>query len=173
MSKKPTKRSAPRSAAKKAKTEAAAPLFGSLVRGILGLFKEDLPESEYRGSGRCETEVMGVSAFQPNLEAVCGGRSAQAAKYAVNARVVPDEEEGLTRVEIRGKRVGHLKPSDAKFLAKQLAKAGVGPCVLKVTAVILGGPRKKNGTDEDFTVKLCLPPRPEKKPPTVDTPPED
>jgi hypothetical protein len=172
MAKKPIKRSSARPKAKKP-AASSPPLLGTLFRGLIGLFKEDLPESEYRGSGRCDTDVAGVATYQDNLETICGGRTTQAAKFAVNARVIPDAEAGLTHVEIRGRRVGHLKPSDAKFLAKQLEKAGVGPCVLKVTAVVLGGRRKKNGENEEFTVKLCLPPRPEKKPPTVTTPPGD
>lgn len=173
MPKKSAKRASPRSPKAKTKQPLSPPLLGSLFRGLVGLFREDLPESEYRGSGRCETEVVGTADYQANLEDIAGGRSAQPAKLAVNARVLPDLNLGVTHVLMRGKRVGYLKPADAKFLAKQLEKAGVWPCSLKVTAVILGGRVKKNGTYDNFSVKLCLPPKPEKKPPTVETAPED
>ena len=161
MRKKSTK---PRSSSASGTTN--TPILKTVFRKLLRLFEEDLPVSEYRGNGKCDIDVLGVREHQAELEAICGGRFLKPHTHITRALLSPDTESKLMRVEIQGKRVGQLKPSDAKFLQKQLDAANVGPCAIKVPALILGGRRKKNGDEEDFTVKLCLPPRPQppKKP---------
>jgi|GEM_PF-5790673 len=161
MSKKTSKRRSPRSRS----APSQAPLLKTVLRGILKFFEEDLPVTEFTGAGKFDTEVAGVKNHQAALEAICGGRSLKPQKHMLRALVTPVPTEKTMRVEIERKVVGQLKPADAKFLQKQLDAAEVGPCALRVSALIQGGRRKKNGEEEDFTVALCLPPRPEKKVP--------
>lgn len=158
MSKKPVKRSA-----KRFPKPAQPPLLHSMVRGFLKLFREDLPVTEFLGSGKCDVEVADVKHHQDALELICGGRTTKAHKLPATALITPSPRDARMAVEIQGKTVGQLKPADAKFLQKQLSKAELGLCALKVSAVIEGGRRKKNGEEEDFRVRLCLPPRPERK----------
>lgn len=159
------KKSAPR---RPSKPTAAPSLLKSVVRRLLGLFEEELPVTEYRGRGKFDTEVAGVKLFQAELEAICGGRTARAQKLPVSALLRPDRGGGATRVVVAGREVGQLKPKDARVLGRQLEAAELGDCALKVPGVILGGRLKRNGEREDFSVKLSLPPRPEKKAPAAD-----
>lgn len=170
MPKKAPKRSSRASAA-----PAGPPLLKAVIGKILRLFEEDLPVSEFRGPGKFDTEVAGVRDHQDALASICGGRFEKAHRHTTRALLTPDARAGSIRVEMRGKDVGHLKPADAKYLQKQLTAANVGPCALKVPALILGGRRKKNGEEEDFTVMLCLPPKPKppKKPVQFDGDPDE
>ena len=159
MTNKTIKRKSPRSR----QTPHKAPLLKTVLRSILKLFEEDLPVTEFRGPGKFDTEVAGVRNHQAALESLCEGRSAKAQKCILPALVIPVPRENAMRVEIGRTVVGQLKPADAKRLEKLLSTAQVELCALKVSALIQGGRRKKNGEDEDFTVTLCLPPKPEKK----------
>lgn len=161
MSKKKLKRRSPR--ARPAPSQ--APLLKTVIRSFLKLFEEDLPVTEFQGPGKFDTEVKGVERHQAALEAICGGRTAKAQKHLLTALVTPMPRDNTMRVEIQRKVVGQLKPADAKFLQKQLSSVQTeGPCAVRVSALIQGGRRKKNGEEEAFTVALCLPPKPEKKP---------
>lgn len=149
-------------------TPPKAPLLKTVLRSILKFFEEDLPVTEFRGPGKFDTEVAGVKIHQTALETLCGGRSPKAQKCVLPALITPVPCEKIMRVEIARTIVGQLKPADAKWLQKQLSAVHEGDCALKVSALIQGGRKKKNGPDEDFTVMLCLPPRPPKKTPALD-----
>lgn len=161
MSKKTLKRRSSRSRP----APAQPPLLKTVIRSFLRLFEEDLPVTEFQGPGKFDTEVAGVEHHQRALETICGGRTSKAQKHFLTALVTPVPREKTMRVEIQRKVVGKLKPADAKFLQKQLSSVHDEPCAVKVAALVQGGRRKKNGEEEDFTIALCLPPRPEKKPP--------
>jgi hypothetical protein len=151
------------------------PILTHLVRGFLRLFVEELPVTELRVAGKPSIEIAELKTpdHQAALEALCGGRSFKAQKQLVGAIITPEANNTVWRVTIEGKSVGQLKPADAKFLAKQLAKAELGPCAVKVSALIEGGRRKKNGDEENFFVKVTLPPRPQKKPAALAAPPPE
>lgn len=159
MRKKPFKHRSSRSS----QAPVGAPLFKTVFRSILKWFEEDLPVTEFHGRGKFDTEVAGTREYQTALEALCGGRTTKPQKLVMQAVVSPVPREKTMRVEIEGKLVGHLKPGDAKFLQKQLSAVQEGPCALQISALIQGGRKKKNGETDDFTVSLCLPPKPEKK----------
>jgi hypothetical protein len=153
----------PKSSTKKNKNVPGRPLLGSVMRRFFGFFTDDLPVSEYRGEHKPNTEVAEVKHFQPVIEDICGGRAPKSVKIPCTALLRPGATETQRTVEISGREVGSLKPADAKYLHRLLSKADIGPCSLKVNALIEGGKRKKNGDTEDFTIKLALPPRPAKK----------
>lgn len=157
----------PKSSSKRRSSKTAAPApsaLGRMVRRLIGgLFEPELPVTEYRGRGKCDTEVAGVKHFQADLEAICGGRTARSQKLPVTALLRPDAEGESMRVFVQGREVGQLKPKDVRFLGKQLDQADLEPCALKVPALIVGGKLKRGGETEDFGVRVCLPPRPEKK----------
>jgi hypothetical protein len=157
------KKTKPRRSAKK--PLAKTPVLKTLFRGFLRLFAEELPVTELHTSGKPSAELAEVKApeHQAALETLCGGRSTKAQKQFATAIITPEAKGEVWRVTLEGKSVGQLKPADAKFLSKQLAKAEVGPCAVKVAALIEGGRRKKNGETEVFTVKVFLPPKPQKK----------
>ncbi len=159
MSKKSTQRSRRRTSAPPPRP----PLLQAVIRGFLRFLEPDLPVTEFSGPGKYDTEVKDVSHHQPALELICGGRTSKAQKIPTTATITPDARAACMRVQIEGKTVGQLKPADAKFLQKQLDKADLGPCAVRVSALILGGRRKKNGEAEDFVVRVNLPPKPQKK----------
>ena len=148
------------------------PVLKTLFRGFLRLFAEELPVTELHSSGRPSTELVETKSpeHQATLETLCGGRSTKSQKQFETAIITPEAKGEVWRVSIEGKSVGQLKPGDAKFLAKQLANADLGPCAVKVAALIEGGRSKRNGETENFTVKVTLPPKPQKK---VAPPPEE
>jgi hypothetical protein len=163
MSKKPK----PRRSAKSREAPQKPPLLKSVVSRFMRLFEEELPVTEYHGNGKCQCEVDQVGLHQAALEAICGGRTSQKQKVPAVALLSPEKTGDAVRVSISGRTIGRLKKADAKLLQRQLAKAGMWPCSIKVAALIVGGRKKKNGATEDFTVGLCLPPKPTKpaKPP--------
>jgi hypothetical protein len=166
------KKAKPRRSARSTKTPPSrTPVLSTLLRGFLRLFAEELPVTvlNVREKPNAELAESKTPDHQAALETLCGGRSTKAQKQFATGVLTPDTKSGIWRVTIEGRSVGQLKPADAKFLAKQLAKAEVGPCAVKVAALIEGGQRRKNGALEHFTVKVALPPRPQKKV----TPPAD
>ena len=167
MPKKSPKKKASKAAAKTARP----PLLRGVLRRLFGLLREDLPATDYL-EGKPDTPVVEVEQFQAALAALCGGRTAKAQKVATTALLRPHQSGEAADVLIDGKLVGALKPADAKRLTKQLEKAGVWPCALRVNALILGGRRKRTGEEEPFAVLVSLPPRP-KKPKRVEFEDED
>ncbi len=158
MAKKPAKRRSSAAADKNSRP----PFLKTVMKRLFRLFEEDLPVTTYE-KGKPDVDVLETRHHQGALETLCDGRSTRAARVPTVALLVPNPKTTVVRVEIGGRSVGTLKPADGKRLEKQLNRAGVWPCALRVAALIQGGRRKKNGEEEDFTVKVALPPKPEKK----------
>jgi hypothetical protein len=157
------KKSAKRRSSPAADKHSRPPFLKTVMKRLFRLFEEDLPVTTY-DKGKPEVEVQETRHHQAALETLCDGRTSRAARVPTVALLVPNPKTTVVRVEIGGRMVGTLKPADGKRLEKQLTKAGVWPCALRVAALIQGGRRKKNGEEEEFTVKVALPPKPEKKP---------
>lgn len=166
MAKKISKRT-PARKAKAVKETPRAPLLRGWVDRFKRLFAEDLPVTDYEGTGKFDSQVEKTKLHQVALEKICGGRTAKKTKLNTIALITPDAESGECRVSIGGEMVGLLKKAEGKFLLKKLSEAAVGPCAVRVQAQIRDGRWKKKGPHEDYTVFVCLPKPPPKPAPQV------
>ena len=102
-------------------------------------------------------EVVGESAYQAQLELICGGKSAQSAELEKTAILLMEDDNSYddkaVAVMIGGLTVGYLSRADARGLRKAAARVNADITFVKCAAEIIGG-WKNDRTEGSFGVRL-------------------
>lgn len=111
-------------------------------------------------SGEYDTDVVGESHYQENLERVVGGRTEDGAEHECIATLLPEPENkhdrNAVRVEIDGMIVGYLARDDAKEFLRAARKAGMTREGLPAKALVVGGWDRGKNDRGHFGVRLDL-----------------
>ncbi|HEY3694097.1 HIRAN domain-containing protein [Phenylobacterium sp.] len=111
----------------------------------------------FPGDGDYETDIVGESNYQTDLEAICGGRSKESHEFECEAmlRREPDNpyDPNAVCVWVQDRRVGYLARPLAAAFSQMAAARGVTAVVCD--ALIVGGWRDAKG-ESHFGVKLDL-----------------
>lgn len=103
--------------------------------------------------GAFQTEVVGESYYQEELEQICGGYTEEGHNFSTSALLVMEDDnrhdEKAVRVEIDGIAVGHLSRPDARRFRRISASR-----TLEVPAKIVGGWKRGRGNTGFFGVRL-------------------
>ncbi|WP_395646413.1 hypothetical protein [Terricaulis sp.] len=114
------------------------------------------------GPGKFAVEVVGVSNYQPAIEAAARPRAAGARPLTVEAVLLLEDDNphdaNAVRIEIGGAAVGYLKREHARRYRLDLEAAGHPRIVARCKARIVGGYDRGEGVRATYGVKLDLPP---------------
>ncbi len=113
------------------------------------------------GPGRFSLEVVGESYYQENLEAICGPRKERGENRVVEVTLILDNnnpyDNKAVRVEVEGKKVGHLSREVARKYRDAIKQGGHPNAIGKCQAKIKGGWERKNGERGNYGIWLDIP----------------
>jgi hypothetical protein len=93
-------------------------------------------------SGAYAVEVVGESAYQDELEAICGGRTREGFRLETEAYLVPEDNNRFdaqaVAVFIDGHPVGYLDRALARLWRRHLRRYAGGLVVCRCRAIIVG-----------------------------------
>jgi hypothetical protein len=112
----------------------------------------------FRGSGRYDHSLVGVSHYHGNLARICRDRDSDEGKV-VDAVLILDnsnaKDSNAVRVEVQGQTVGYLPPELARAYRRRLEEGAYlnvrGICRAKITS------RMYRSIGEDYVIRLDLP----------------
>lgn len=114
------------------------------------------------GPGTFSVDVVGVTSYQPAIEAAARARKDGARTLTIDAVLVLEDDNphdaNAVKVQIAGRTVGYLKRDIAIRYRADLEAAGAPRIVARCKARIVGGYDRGGGERATFGVKLDLPP---------------
>ena len=112
-------------------------------------------EIAIEGPGAFAVNVVGVSQYQPVLEAAAGDGAIVEAVLMLEDDNPHDDQ--AVAVHIDGARAGYLSRTDARLYRADLAAAGGERLSVRCKAKIVGGFETRGGERAHFGLKLDLP----------------
>ena len=113
------------------------------------------------GSFSYGRQVISAAQDQATLEFLFGPHAPHGVRRQATAWLIPEEENphdrNAVRVEIRGKGIGYLHPSDASLFRRQRAAREMPNAIGQCQAVVSGGWISRDGRKGPFEVWLDLP----------------
>ena len=110
-------------------------------------------------SGKYAVEVVGESAYQGELEAICGGRTREGFRLETEAYLVPEDDNRFdahaVAVFIDGHPVGYLDRALARLWRRHLRRYAGDLVVCRCKAIIARGWQRGQDTGH-FGVRLDL-----------------
>jgi hypothetical protein len=110
-------------------------------------------------SGAYAVEVVGESAYQDELQDICGGRTSEGFRLETEAYLFPEDDNPFdayaVAVFIDGHRVGYLDRALARLWRRHLRRSAGDLVVCRCMAIIVGGWQRGRNTGH-FGVRLDL-----------------
>lgn len=114
------------------------------------------------GPGTFSVDVVGVTQYQPAIEAAARAREDGARTLTLDAVLMLEDsnphDSNAVLVQINGRSVGYLKRETARRYRRDLEAAGHPRIIARCKARIVGGFEKPDGQRATYGVKLDLPP---------------
>lgn len=114
------------------------------------------------GPGAFSVEVVGVSNYQPAIEAAARAREEGARTLTTEAVLVLEDDNphdaNAVKVQIGGRTVGYLNRENARRYRSDLETAGLPRIVARCRARVVGGFARDDGQRATYGVRLDLPP---------------
>lgn len=112
------------------------------------------------GAGTYDFDIVGEASYQENLEQIAGPKTEAGHEHECMAVLIPEPDNrydrNAVRVDINSLTVGYIPKEIAAAIAGMIARS---PAVSRfsVDAIIVGGWRRRNGSEGSFGVKLDMP----------------